>query len=124
MEARSLQTISRYAYSFCCPKIVAHGVITQVQLLVRAFQVRGHHIADLDPLGVLDADLDNIVPPELQLSHYGWNERDLEKTFSLGPGILPHFATDGKTSMTLREIMETCKKIYCMSFGLSLDAPN
>jgi len=81
---------------------------------VRAYQVRGHHVAELDPLGILDADLDNIRPAELELSHYGWSERDLEKQFALGPGILPHFATEERKSMTLREIIKTCRRIYCM----------
>lgn len=75
--------------------------------------MRGHHVADLDPLGVLDADLDNVRPPELELSHYGWTERDLTKEFTLGPGILPHFAKDGKTSMTLKEIIATLNRSYC-----------
>ncbi len=85
----------------------------QVQLLVRAYEVRGHHIANLDPLGLLDADLDSHIPVELELSHYGFTERDLSKTFTLGPGILPHFATGGKKDMTLKEILDTCKKLYC-----------
>ncbi|KAG8930122.1 2-oxoglutarate dehydrogenase E1 component [Tulasnella sp. 418] len=90
----------------------------KVQLLVRAYQVRGHHVAQLDPLGVLDADLDNVIPAELSLSHYGWTERDLDKTFTLGPGILPHFAKEGRKSMTLREVIETCENIYCKHVGI------
>lgn len=31
--------------------------MTAVQRLVRSYQVRGHHLANLDPLGILDADL-------------------------------------------------------------------
>jgi 2-oxoglutarate dehydrogenase E1 component len=62
---------------------------------------------------MLDADLENVAPAELELSHYGWTERDLDKVFNLGPGILPHFAKDGRAQMTLREIVETCRSIYC-----------
>lgn len=29
------------------------------------FQIRGHHVAQLDPLGILDADLDSFVPSDL-----------------------------------------------------------
>ena len=29
------------------------------------FQIRGHHVAQLDPLGILDADLDCFVPSDL-----------------------------------------------------------
>ncbi|CAG8487584.1 5643_t:CDS:2 [Funneliformis caledonium] len=89
----------------------------KVQLLVRAFQVRGHHIAKLDPLGILNADLDGSVPKELDPKHYGFSEQDLEKEFSLGPGILPEFAATGKKK-TLREIVDICKKIYSGTIGI------
>ncbi|KAI0920049.1 2-oxoglutarate dehydrogenase E1 component [Taiwanofungus camphoratus] len=89
----------------------------KVQLLVRAYQVRGHHIADLDPLGILDADLDDVHPPELELSRYGFTERDLEKQITLGPGILPHFATEDRKTMSLGEIIQVCKRIYCGAVG-------
>ena len=36
-----------------------------LQALIRAYQIRGHNIANLDPLGINDADLDNSTPPEL-----------------------------------------------------------
>lgn len=63
----------------------------------------------------MDADLDDARPAELELSHYGFTERDLSKEFTLGPGILPHFAKDGINTMTLGEIIKTCKEIYCAS---------
>jgi 2-oxoglutarate dehydrogenase E1 component len=81
--------------------------------LVRAYQVRGHHVAELDPLGILDADLQDVHPPELELSHYGFTERDLDKQITLGPGILPHFATEDRKTMSLGEIIKTLKRIYC-----------
>ncbi|KAA1473704.1 2-oxoglutarate dehydrogenase complex E1 component mitochondrial precursor [Dentipellis sp. KUC8613] len=90
----------------------------KVQLLVRAYQVRGHHVAELDPLGILDADLADVKPPELELSHYGFTERDLDKQITLGPGILPHFATEDRRTMTLREIIKTLKRIYCGAVGI------
>ena len=84
-----------------------------MQLLVRAYQVRGHHVAELDPLGILDADLQDFHPPELELSHYGFTERDLDKQITLGPGILPHFAREDRKTMSLGEIIKTLKRIYC-----------
>ncbi|OCH92587.1 2-oxoglutarate dehydrogenase E1 component [Obba rivulosa] len=89
----------------------------KVQLLVRAYQVRGHHVADLDPLGILDADLDGTRPPELELSRYGFSERDLDKQIALGPGILPHFATEDRKTMTLGELIKVCQRIYCGAVG-------
>jgi len=82
--------------------------------------VRGHHVAELDPLGILDADLADTKPPELELSRYGFTERDLDKDISLGPGILPHFATEDRKSMKLREIISLCKRIYCKRFLISV----
>jgi hypothetical protein len=75
--------------------------------------VRGHHVAELDPLGILDADLQDFHPAELELSHYGFTERDLDKQITLGPGILPHFATEDRKTMSLGEIIKTLKRIYC-----------
>ena len=37
-------------------------------------QARGHNIADLDPLGINSADLDDTIPAELELSTYGFSE--------------------------------------------------
>lgn len=85
---------------------------------MRAYQVRGHHLAELDPLGILDADLADVKPPELELSRYGFTERDLEKDITLGPGILPHFATEDRKSMKLREVISLCKRIYCQSASM------
>jgi len=90
----------------------------KVQLLVRAYQVRGHHVAELDPLGILDADLADVQPPELELSRYGFTDRDLDKDITLGPGILPHFATEENKTMKLREIIKLCKRIYCGALGI------
>ncbi|KXN84599.1 2-oxoglutarate dehydrogenase, mitochondrial [Leucoagaricus sp. SymC.cos] len=90
----------------------------KVQLLVRAYQVRGHHMAELDPLGILDTDLADVRPPELELSRYGFTERDLEKDITLGPGILPHFATEENRAMKLRDIIKVLKRIYCGAVGI------
>ena len=69
----------------------------------------------MDPLGILDADLADVRPPELELHRYGFTERDLDKDITLGPGILPHFATEDRKTMKLGEIIKLCKRIYCAS---------
>lgn len=79
-----------------------------MQLLVRAYQVRGHAIANLDPLGINSPEK---TPSELTIEHYGWTEKDLDQEFELGAGILPRFKK-GIEKMTLREIIANCKKIY------------
>ncbi|KAJ5217245.1 hypothetical protein N7468_010253 [Penicillium chermesinum] len=92
----------------------------KVQLLVRAYQARGHHKAKIDPLGIRgEAEAFGYEnPKELELDHYGFTERDLDQSFALGPGILPRFVTEGREKMTLREIIAACEKIYCGSYGV------
>ncbi|KAF7618975.1 hypothetical protein AFLA_000618 [Aspergillus flavus NRRL3357] len=92
----------------------------KVQLLVRAYQARGHHKAKIDPLGIRgEAEAFGYnKPKELELDHYGFTERDLDEEFTLGPGILPRFATESRKKMTLREIIATCESIYCGSYGV------
>lgn len=89
----------------------------KVQLLVRAYQVRGHQKAQIDPLGITFGSHAK-VPKELTLEYYQFTEKDLDKEITLGPGILPRFATGGKKSMTLREIIKTCEELYCSSYGV------
>lgn len=89
----------------------------KVALLVRAYQVRGHHLAKLDPLGITSGALHSGPPPELDVLHYGFTETDLSRSFTLGPGMLPGFQKSG-TKMTLREIVEHLNTIYCGSIGI------
>ncbi|EGC43140.1 2-oxoglutarate dehydrogenase [Histoplasma capsulatum var. duboisii H88] len=92
----------------------------KVQLLVRAYQARGHHKAKIDPLGIRgEAEAFGYNKPrELELDHYGFTENDLDQEFALGPGILPRFETETRKKMTLREIIAACEKIYCGSYGI------
>ena len=92
----------------------------KVQLLVRAYQSTGHHKAKTDPLGIRgEAEAFGYRrPKELTLDHYGFTETDMDQEFSLGPGILPRFAKDGKSKMTLRDIIKACEKTYCSSYGV------
>ncbi len=91
----------------------------KVQLLVRAYQVRGHQKAKIDPLGIsFGDDKTKPIPRELTLDHYGFTEADLDKQITLGPGILPRFAQGGVKTKTLREIVNDCERLYCGSYGV------
>ncbi|RMZ86265.1 hypothetical protein DV736_g6508, partial [Chaetothyriales sp. CBS 134916] len=91
----------------------------KVQLLVRAYQSRGHHKAKTDPLGIRgEAEAFGYSKPkELQLDYYGFTEADLDQEFTLSSGILPRFATDNRKSMKLRDIIAACERTYCGSIG-------
>ncbi|CAR24998.1 alpha-ketoglutarate dehydrogenase KGD1 [Lachancea thermotolerans CBS 6340] len=97
------------------------GILThlKVQLLCRAYQVRGHQKAHIDPLQIsFGDDKSKPLPKELTLEHYGFTERDLDREITLGPGILPRFTREGKKAMTLREIIAALEKLYCSSYGI------
>ncbi|KAL3234426.1 2-oxoglutarate dehydrogenase, mitochondrial [Nakaseomyces bracarensis] len=95
------------------------SVHLKVQLLCRAYQVRGHLKAHIDPLGISFGSNKNAnIPKELTLDYYGFTERDLDREINLGPGILPRFARDGKKKMTLREIIDHMETLYCTSYGI------
>jgi 2-oxoglutarate dehydrogenase E1 component len=49
----------------------------KVDQLIRSYRVRGHRVADLDPLG-----LNSEHHPELDIGHYDLSEVDLKNTFS------------------------------------------
>ncbi|KAF9231404.1 thiamine diphosphate-binding protein [Melanogaster broomeanus] len=122
-RARSAQSSVVVPSTVGAPALYASGNAElgdhlKVQLLVRAYQVRGHHLADLDPLGIMDVALTDVRPPELELSHFGFSERDLDKEIALGPGILPHFASEGRKTMTLGDIIATLKGTYCGPVGI------
>lgn len=78
----------------------------RVDQLIRAYRVRGHLMASLDPL--------NIPRPkvmELDPAYYGLTEADLRRTFSTvtikGPDVL-----------SLEQILEQLRATYCQSIGV------
>ncbi|MCO5554315.1 hypothetical protein L7F22_007844 [Adiantum nelumboides] len=89
----------------------------QLQLLVRAYQVRGHRIAKLDPLGI-NGLTEETTPDELKIEHYGWSQSDLSREMRLGPGLLPNFVKHGVQKMTIGEIIDACKRMYCEAIGI------
>eukprot|EP00058_Branchiostoma_floridae_P000502 XP_002585990.1 hypothetical protein BRAFLDRAFT_110244 [Branchiostoma floridae] len=82
----------------------------RMHAMIRAYQIRGHQCAKLDPLGIMEADLDTSTPRELTLPYYRFSEEDLDRTF-----VLPQttFIGGGNTSLPLRDIiqrLEVCIK--------------
>jgi 2-oxoglutarate dehydrogenase E1 component len=80
--------------------------------LINIYRVRGHLIADLDPLGVEPS-----YHAELDPTTYGLTIWDLDREFLTGS--LSEAIGDGgpKPVATLREILETLRQTYCGKIG-------
>jgi 2-oxoglutarate dehydrogenase E1 component len=79
----------------------------RVVMLIRAYRVRGHLLANLDPLGLMQPP----PHPELDPATYGFGEEDLDREFFLD-GVL------GLEKATLREIVARLRQTYAGSIGV------
>uniref|UniRef100_A0A6Q2YTK8 2-oxoglutarate dehydrogenase complex component E1 n=1 Tax=Esox lucius TaxID=8010 RepID=A0A6Q2YTK8_ESOLU len=83
--------------------------------------IRGHHVAQLDPLGIMDADLDSHIPNDIITSSdklagfYGLDESDLDKVFRLPTTT---FIGGTETALPLREIIRRLEMSYCQHIGV------
>ena len=80
--------------------------------LINAYRVRGHLIADLDPLGS-----EPQYHPELDPANYGLTLWDLDREFLTGTLGQPLGDGSPHRVATLREILETVRRTYCGKIG-------
>jgi 2-oxoglutarate dehydrogenase E1 component len=78
-----------------------------VQQLINMYRVRGHLIANLDPLGTKEPQ----THPELDVNHYDLTIWDLDREFPTG-GLA------GETTMTLRDILGVLRDAYARTIGV------
>ena len=86
--------------------LAAADLQDRVDQLVRLYRVRGHMVAQLDPLGRPRPHFEELDP-----EYYGFSEADMEKHFS--SKTIP-----GSDTLTLREIIEAMRETYCRSIGV------
>ena len=77
----------------------------RVQKLIHAYRVRGHLLADTDPL-----EYRQRRHPDLQLSTHGLTIWDLDREFATG-------GFGGSPMSTLRDILERLHSAYCRTIG-------
>ena len=75
--------------------------------LIRAYRVRGHLLADLDPLGLVRM----AHHPDLDPATYGFGDGDYDRPIFVN-GVL------GFQTATLRDILEALKATYCGHVGV------
>ncbi|KIT17614.1 2-oxoglutarate dehydrogenase E1 component [Jannaschia aquimarina] len=76
-------------------------------MLIRAYRIRGHLVADLDPLGMRSQE----PHPELEPKSYGFTDADMDRPIFIDQVL-------GLEVATLREIVSILKRTYCGTFAL------
>ena len=84
----------------------------RVLQLINAYRVRGHLIADLNPLGSESA-----YHYELDPINYGLTLWDLDRSFITG-GLSAKLGDAPQPTATLREILESLRQTYCGKIGV------
>ena len=85
--------------------------VVNVHQLVNMYRVRGHLIANLDPLGRREPR----THPELDVNHYGLTIWDLDREFPVGG--LGSGSLDRKT-LPLRDILGVLRDAYSRTIGV------
>ncbi|GAA2004448.1 multifunctional oxoglutarate decarboxylase/oxoglutarate dehydrogenase thiamine pyrophosphate-binding subunit/dihydrolipoyllysine-residue succinyltransferase subunit [Microbacterium ulmi] len=78
----------------------------RVQELINAFRVRGHLMADIDPLEYVQR-----THPDLEIENHGLTFWDLDREFVTG-------GFGGKRIMKLRDILGVLRDSYCRTIGI------
>ncbi len=76
-------------------------------MIIRAHRIRGHLVADLDPLGMRE----QTQHPELDPKSYGFTEADMDRPIFIDKVL-------GLETATLREILAIVRRTYCGTFAL------
>ncbi len=79
-----------------------------VSRLIQVYSLRGHQIADIDPLGLMDRPVPGVLKP----GYLGLTDADLDTEFYTG-GL----AGTSNERMKLRDIVALLKSIYCGKVG-------
>ncbi|SDX16704.1 2-oxoglutarate dehydrogenase E1 component [Litoreibacter albidus] len=76
-------------------------------MIIRAYRIRGHLAADLDPLGMKEAE----PHPELEPKNYGFSDADMDRPIFIDNVL-------GLETASMREIIAILKRTYCGTFAL------
>ncbi|MEP5155594.1 2-oxoglutarate dehydrogenase E1 component [Planktotalea sp.] len=76
-------------------------------MIIRAYRIRGHLAADLDPLGMREES----KHPELDPKSYGFTDADMDRPIFIDNVL-------GLQIASMRQIIEIVKRTYCGTFAL------
>ena len=76
-------------------------------MIIRAYRIRGHLIANLDPLGLTE----HTPHPELDPKSYGFTDADMDRPIFIDKVLGLDFAN-------MRQILDIVRRTYCGTFAL------
>jgi 2-oxoglutarate dehydrogenase E1 component len=76
-------------------------------MLIRAYRIRGHLVADLDPLNMRNEELHHELDPKT----YGFTDADMDRPIFIDNVL-------GLQLASMRQIVEIVKRTYCGTFAL------
>ena len=89
--------------------------IYKLSLLIRSFQVRGHRLADLDPLGLTETPYVKDLDP----AWYGFTEQDMKKEFNFASNFLvTGYLSGAAGKRTLGDIVRRLRETYAGRIGV------
>ena len=88
---------------------VRNAVLDSIRalMIIRAYRIRGHLVADLDPLGMRD----QTPHPELDPASYGFEAADMDRPIFIDNVL-------GLEIASMNQILEIVRRTYCGTFAL------
>ncbi|NBR64665.1 MAG: multifunctional oxoglutarate decarboxylase/oxoglutarate dehydrogenase thiamine pyrophosphate-binding subunit/dihydrolipoyllysine-residue succinyltransferase subunit [Actinobacteria bacterium] len=96
----------RWATDFEQTDVDSRSKETRVQELINAYRVRGHLMADIDPL-----EYQQRSHPDLDVLTHGLSLWDLDRTYKTG-------GFGGKPKMMVRDVLKILRDSYCRTVGV------
>ncbi|MBT4879563.1 MAG: 2-oxoglutarate dehydrogenase E1 component [Alphaproteobacteria bacterium] len=89
--------------------VVSQATLDSIRasMMIRAYRVRGHLYAQLDPLGLSKPEHHSELDPQ----NYGFTEQDYDREIYIDNML-------GRKTATLREILGILEQTYCASVGI------
>jgi 2-oxoglutarate dehydrogenase E1 component len=97
------------AEASAAPDQVRHATLDSIRalMLIRAYRVRGHLEANLDPLGLMKPE----THPELDPRTYGFGDSDMDRPIFINYVL-------GLETATMRQIIDVVRQTYCGNIGI------
>jgi len=108
-QGKAAKSADRAAKAGASPADARNAALDTIRaaMLIRNYRIRGHLMANLDPLGIQAPG----AHPELEPGSYGFTDADMDRPIFIDNML-------GLESATLREILAILRRTYCSTIGV------